>query len=70
MSSRWLGAEWTSKAIYYSIAFFLFFCLSWHVAPTFLLSSPRAVTDGGSGMQPIHPSAWKAHRARFGLRGF
>ena len=34
------GAEWTSKAIYYGIAFFLFFSLSWYVVPTFLLSSP------------------------------
>ena len=34
------GAEWTSKAIYYGIAFFLYFCLSWYVVPTFLLSSP------------------------------
>jgi hypothetical protein len=34
------GAEWTSKAIYYGIAFFLFFSVSWYVVPTFLLSSP------------------------------
>jgi hypothetical protein len=34
------GAEWTSKAIYYGIAFFLFFSLSWYVVPTLLLSSP------------------------------
>jgi len=34
------GAEWTSKAIYYGIAFFLFFSLSWYVVPTFLLSPP------------------------------
>jgi hypothetical protein len=32
------GAEWTSKAIYYGIAFFLFFSLSWYVVPTLLLS--------------------------------
>jgi hypothetical protein len=32
------GAEWTSKAIYYGIAFFLFFSVSWYVVPTFLLS--------------------------------
>ena len=32
------GAEWTSKAIYYGIAFFLFFCLSWYVVPALLLS--------------------------------
>jgi len=32
------GAEWTSKAIYYGTAFFLFFSLSWYVVPTFLLS--------------------------------
>jgi hypothetical protein len=34
------GAEWTSKAIYYGIAFFLFFSVSWYVVPTFLSSSP------------------------------
>ena len=34
------GAEWTSKAIYYGIAFFLFFSLSWYVVPAMLLSSP------------------------------
>ena len=34
------GAEWTPKAIYYGIAFFLFFSLSWYVVPTLLLSSP------------------------------
>ncbi len=34
------GAEWTSKAIYYGIAFFLYFSLSWYVVPTFLSSSP------------------------------
>jgi hypothetical protein len=34
------GAEWTSKAIYYGVAFFLFFSISWYVVPTFLLSSP------------------------------
>ena len=33
------GAEWTSKAIYYGIAFFLFFSLSWYVVPALLLSS-------------------------------
>ncbi len=32
------GAEWTSKAIYYGIAFFLFFSLSWYVVPGLLLS--------------------------------
>ena len=32
------GAEWTSKAIYYGIAFFLFFSLSWYVLPALLLS--------------------------------
>jgi len=32
------GAEWTSKAIYYGIAFFLFFSVSWYVVPTLLLS--------------------------------
>ncbi len=32
------GAEWTSKAIYYGIAFFLFFSVSWYVVPGLLLS--------------------------------
>jgi hypothetical protein len=32
------GAEWTSKAIYYGIAFFLFFSLSWYVVPALLFS--------------------------------
>ena len=32
------GAEWTSKAIYYGIAFFLFFSLSWYVVPGLLFS--------------------------------
>ncbi len=34
------GAEWTSKAIYYGVAFFLFFSLSWYVVPAWLFSSP------------------------------
>ena len=32
------GAEWTSKAIYYGIAFFLFFSISWYVVPGLLFS--------------------------------
>lgn len=32
------GAEWTSKAIYYGVAFFLFFSLSWYAVPNFLFS--------------------------------
>ena len=32
------GAERTSEAIYYGIAFFLFFSLSWYVVPGLLLS--------------------------------
>ena len=32
------GAEWTSKAIYYGIAFFLFFSLSWYVVPGLIFS--------------------------------
>ena len=31
-------AEWTSKAIYYGIAFFLFFSVSWYVVPGLLFS--------------------------------
>ena len=33
------GAEWTSRAIYYGISFFLFFSLSWYVVPALLFSS-------------------------------
>ncbi len=32
------GAEWTSKAIYYGTACFLFFSISWYVVPALLLS--------------------------------
>ncbi len=32
------GAEWTSKAIYYGIAFFLFFSISWYVVPGLIFS--------------------------------
>ncbi len=30
--------EWTSKAIYYGIAFLLYLSLSWYVVPTLLFS--------------------------------
>ncbi|HEV2743774.1 MAG TPA: hypothetical protein VGV91_11495 [Rubrobacter sp.] len=32
------GAEWTSKAIYYGVACFLFFSISWYVVPGLLFS--------------------------------
>ena len=34
------GAEWTSKAIYYGGACFLFFSISWYVVPALLFSWP------------------------------